>query len=81
MNGLTEAKTAVEELRQFINPDQLATLNILFAGEERHYFFDKVCELRDLITSMPKTREQEGKGDDAVIYLHYFITTVRLNVE
>ena len=73
MNGLAEAKIAVEELRQFINPDQLSTLYVLFTGEERHYFFDKVCELRDMVMNMPKTYEQEGKGDSAVIYLHYFI--------
>jgi hypothetical protein len=73
MNGLTQAKAALEELRQFIGKGQLAALRILFAGEERQYFFDKVCELRDLVANMPKTYEQEGKGDGAIIHLHYFI--------
>jgi hypothetical protein len=73
MNGLTEAKSALEELRRFIGKSQLAALRELFRGEERQYFFDKVCELRDLVTNMPKTYEQEGKGDGAIIHLHYFI--------
>jgi hypothetical protein len=73
MNGLTEGKAALEELRQFIGKSQLAALRELFRGEERHYFFDKACELRDLVANMPKTYEQEGKGDGAIIYLHYFI--------
>jgi len=72
-NGLSEAKAAVEELRRFVGPDQLAALNILLLSEERQYFFDKACELRDLIESMPKTYEQEVKGDEAIIYLHYFV--------
>ena len=73
MSGLTEAKAALEELRQFIGKSQLAALRELFRGEERQYFFDKVCELRDLVANMPKTYEQEGKGDHAIIHLHYFI--------
>jgi len=73
MNGLREAKAAVKGLCRFIGPDQLAALNILFNGEDRQHFFDKVCELRDLVTSMPITYEQEGKGESAAIHLHYFI--------
>lgn len=73
MNGLAEAKAAVEQLRRFIGREQLAALDILFFGEERQFFFDKVCKLRDFVANMPKTYEQEGKGESAIIYLHYFI--------
>jgi hypothetical protein len=73
MNGLTEGNAALEELRQFIGKSQLAALRELFRGEERQYFIDKVCELRDLVAGMPKIYEQEGKGDSAIIHLHYFI--------
>ena len=73
MNGLTEAKAALDQLRQFIGKSQLAALRELFSGEERQHFFDKACELRDLVANMPKTYEQEGKGDGAIICLHYFI--------
>jgi hypothetical protein len=55
MNGLIEGKAALEELRQFIGKSQLAALRELFTGEERQYFFDKACELRDLVANMPKT--------------------------
>lgn len=41
-------------------------------GEEQQYFRDKVVELAKLIATMPKTYEQDGKGDQAVAYLHYF---------
>jgi len=73
MNRHAEAKTALEELTQFIGRSQMEAVRILLRGEERQYFADKACELRDLIVSMPKTYEQEGKGDEAIIYLHYFI--------
>jgi hypothetical protein len=38
----------------------------------RRFFIEKIFESRDLVNSMPKTYKQEGKGDEAVIYLHYF---------
>ncbi len=73
MSGLAEAKVALEELRQFIGTSQLAALRELFRGEERQYFFEKACELRELVANMPKTYEQEDKRDGAIIHLHYFI--------
>jgi hypothetical protein len=73
MNGLSEAEAALKEVGRFIGKDQLAALDILFMGEERQYFFDRVCELRDLMANMPQTYEQDGKGESAMIYLHYFI--------
>jgi hypothetical protein len=41
-------------------------------GEEAQYFFEKICALAALVTTMPKTYEQEGKGDQAIVSLHYF---------
>ncbi len=41
-------------------------------GEEWQFFFDKMKELAGVIATMPKTYDQDGKGDDAVAYLHYF---------
>lgn len=41
-------------------------------GEESQYFIDKVMEISELIKKMPKTYEQEGKGGEAIAYLHYF---------
>ncbi|NLT68044.1 MAG: DUF2958 domain-containing protein [Acidobacteria bacterium] len=73
MNGISEAKKALNELTGFIGRSQGEALRVLLRGEEGQFFIDKICELRDLVARMPKTYEQEGRGDGAVIYLHYFI--------
>jgi len=44
MNGLTEAKEALEELRRFIGKSQLASLRELFRGEERHSLCQNLCQ-------------------------------------
>lgn len=68
-----DAAKALYSIRHFIGPSQKAALNTLFRGEEKQFFFDKICELSDIIAKMPKTYEQNGKGDQAVVYLHYFV--------
>jgi hypothetical protein len=73
MNGIAEAKAALHKLVRFIGWSQLEALRTALQGEERQFFIDKICELRDLVIKMPATYEQEGKGDSAVVYLHYFI--------
>jgi hypothetical protein len=40
----------------------------MLQGEERQYFIDKICELRDLVIKMPATYEQDDKGESAVKY-------------
>ncbi len=43
-------------------------------GKEEYKFFeDKVKSLAALIEGMPKVYEQDGKGDAAIVYLHYFL--------
>lgn len=66
------ARKALNDLGQFIGPAQRHCLLDGFRGEEKEWFFDKVLELHQRITTMPKTYEQDGKGDKAVVYLHYF---------
>ena len=41
-------------------------------GEEWKFFADKMKELAGVIAAMPKTYDQDGKGDEAVAHLHYF---------
>ncbi|CAM3836088.1 DUF2958 domain-containing protein [Castellaniella denitrificans] len=41
-------------------------------GEEWQFFADKMKELAGVIAAMPKTYDQNGKGDEAVAHLHYF---------
>jgi hypothetical protein len=42
----------------------------LCRGEEKQFYFDKMCELAGIVRKMPKTYEQCVK--DPVAYLHYF---------
>jgi hypothetical protein len=42
------------------------------SGEEREFFMRMFTDLEKLIASTPVTYEQDGKGDDAIVYLHYF---------
>jgi hypothetical protein len=66
------ARRALKELDQFIGGGQRRAVLQCFNGEERKWFFDKILDLHRLITTMPKTYGQDGKGDQAVVYLHYF---------
>lgn len=59
-------------LTQFINPNQLKTMVGLCDGEEAGHFLTKLSEFAELIKNMPKTYEQDGKGDEAIVTLHYF---------
>jgi hypothetical protein len=50
----------------------MAALHLCLRGEERQFFIDKLAELAALIATMPKTYEQDGLGENAMVYLHYF---------
>ena len=61
------------ELRLFVSRQQYQVMaDLSRTGEERAFFQEKLLELGNRVASMPKTWEQDGKGDDAVVYLHYF---------
>lgn len=59
-------------LRRFMSPRQVTVVHSLMRGEERQFFIDKLTELATTIKTMPATYEQDGKGEDAIVYLHYF---------
>jgi hypothetical protein len=59
-------------LRAFVAPGQLRTIAQLARGEEGQHFIDKAREYASRISTMPKTYEQDGKGEDAIVFLHYF---------
>lgn len=63
---------AVRNLGRFIGPAQLSTLGNACRGEEREWFKAKLIELAEIVTTMPKTYETNGQGDNAIVYLHYF---------
>lgn len=61
------------KLALFTSMQQMSTITDLCFGEEGQFFLDKMKEYGERIESMPKTYEQDGKGDEAIAYLHYFI--------
>ena len=69
---MTQVTEAVRVLRSFIGPVQLEILGDACRGEEREFFKAKLLELAEIVEHMPKSYEQESKGDQAVAHLHYF---------
>lgn len=65
--------TIIEHLKQFINPQQLQVMLDAVPGEEGEHFRTKLIAMDLRIKNMAKTYEQDGKGDDAIVYLHYFL--------
>lgn len=63
----------IETVRPFVPVVQLACLADGLRGEEREFFREKLRELAATIEAMPVTYAQDGLGDEAVVYLHYFI--------
>ena len=59
-------------LKSFINPSQFRVMNAACRGDEVQFFVDKMIELGERIAAMPKTYGQDGLGDKAIAYLHYF---------
>ena len=69
---LLAGNVALNNLVDFISPNQLSVVRELIDSGEGSYFVDKMVALDELISNMPKTYDQDGKGDKAVAYLHYF---------
>ena len=67
-----QAATALHQMKGFMGRSQLATLDAGVWSEERQYFYDKLVEMANLITTMPVTYQTDGQGMDAIVQLHYF---------
>lgn len=63
---------AVKYLSDFIGRQQLDTMTSAVRGEEGQWFIDKLVTLADQIKGMPGVHGQDGKGNNAIAYLHYF---------
>jgi len=63
---------AAKILKDFMSPSQLNIVASNTRGEEGEFFKTKMVEMANLIRNMPKTYEQDGKGNDAIVSLHYF---------
>lgn len=68
-NALYEAMPTI---RKFVSEPQIQALAEAANGEEREYFINLMIDLAEHLKTMPKTYEQDGKGDDAIVGLHYF---------
>jgi len=59
-------------LKEFMSKPQISAFVTGCNGEEAEYFQEKANELAKVFANMPVTYEQDGKGDEAIVYLHYF---------
>ncbi len=57
---------------QFLPKGQILSVKEALDGEEQDHFTALIFKLGQRIHDMPATYEQDGKGDDAIAYLHYF---------
>jgi hypothetical protein len=58
---------------QFIGVAQRVVLSQACRGEEGAHFAKVIQDLDRLLETMPKIYEQDGKEDEAIAYLHYFM--------
>lgn len=70
--SLEQGQAALQALAPFLSRGQMSAVREGMRGEEGQFFINKMIELADRIATMPHTYQQDGKGDDAVAYLHYF---------
>ena len=68
----TQPAQAIQTIRPFLSHSQFSVMVSACSGEEGDFFRQKFIDLEKLIASTPVTYEQDGKGDDAIVYLHYF---------
>lgn len=73
MNATTQNNVNAETLRPFISKPQLATILQLTKGEEGDFYAQKLAEYAERVSKAPRVYEQDGKGDEAIVYLHYFL--------
>ena len=62
----------MSELMKFIGKNQRKAIQQGLMGEEGDYFAKMIVDLADRIDGMPVTYEQDGLGENAIAYLHYF---------
>lgn len=68
----TQAIEALHKLQGFIGTDQRQVIGKLFTSCEKQFFYDKMVELAEVVSSMPVTYGTDGQGNQAVVHLHYF---------
>lgn len=74
LNEAMEAEITLKNLcrRGFIGYQQAHVMLLTLNGEESQFMLDKIKEVSTTIETMPKTYQQDGLGQKAVVHLHYF---------
>ena len=73
---LSQGIAAGLSIRTFFSRNQFMAVAVASDpanSEEAEFFLRKLIDLAQQIDTMPKTYEQEGKGDQATVHLHYFL--------
>lgn len=66
------AARAAATIAPFISIGQATAISTAMLGDEKNHFMQLVVDFADRIDSMASTYEQDGKGNNAMVYLHYF---------
>jgi hypothetical protein len=72
MSTKMEAIEAIKTVREYMPTAELNAIAHGCRSEEKQFFYDKLVEMAQIINTMPVTYEQDGKGNQAIAYLHYF---------
>ena len=67
-----DAAHSIAQLRGFIGTAQLQAIGLVCYSEEKQFMFEKLAEMAGIITTMPRTYETDGQGQQAIAQLHYF---------
>lgn len=67
-----DALHGLELLRGFIGRSQLHAIGDACRSEEKQFFFDRLTSLGQMVLKMPRTYDQDGIGNQAIAFLHYF---------
>lgn len=65
--------SALRSIEHFMHPQQqVVVADLIRTSEERDFFIDKIIHIAERIANMPSTYGQDGLGEQALAFLHYF---------
>lgn len=70
---MLQAASRIPVIRHFLSQAQLTVLANCCRGEEGEFFLQAIISFAERISAMPVTYGQEGAGEQAIVYLHYFL--------